>query len=337
MPLHTLSYGAMIRILTSEDVKKALPMADAIEAMRDAFTALAAGRAQLPLRTALESPDGRSVSLIMPAQVEELGALGAKIVSVFPDNAKRGLPLIHGVVILIDSETGQPQAVLDGRMLTAIRTGAASGLATSLLAPETARSVAVIGSGAQARTQLDAVCAVRSFDEVRVYSPHRDHAQAYVREMSARFEVSEGFEVAESAAAAVQDADVICVATTSRSPVLWEGDVRAGAHINAVGSFTPDMIELDPKLVASCRVVVDQREAAMKEAGEVIAAVREGLILQDELAELGSIAASDATAHRHPGEITLFKSVGLAVQDLAAAHVALRRAEKEGLGTEVAL
>ncbi len=327
----------MLRILTSEDVNRALPMAQAIEAMHTAFTSLAAGRVKMPLRTALKSWDEQSVSLFMPASVEEAGALGAKIVSVFPNNAQAGLPLLHGIVILLDSQTGEPAAILDGNSLTAIRTGAASGLATRELAREDAKCAAVIGAGVQARTQIEAVCLVRPIEVVRVHSRTRESAERFAAEMAGIRGVPRHIAVAESAAAAVKDAEVICVATTAHTPVLLESDVSEGAHINAVGSFTAEMIELDPELVAKCRVVVDQRQAALAEAGEVIAAIRNGLMSEAELTELGEVVSGEAPARREEREITLFKSVGLAVQDLCAARAALERAEESDLGSEVAL
>lgn len=322
------------RILSSDDVRKALPMGDAIEAMRDAFAALSQGRVNMPLRTTLEMPVSESVTLFMPASTED-GALGAKIVSVVPQNAALNLPLIHGLVLLIDSNTGRPLAALDGNSMTAIRTGATSGLATSLLARADASRVAVIGSGVQARTQLEAVCSVRDVSSVAVYSRNRASAEVFASDMEGTAEVPHNIEIADTARAAVATADIVCTATSSAAPVLLHGEVADGAHINAVGSFTPDMKELDPELVASCRVVVDQREAVLAEAGEIIAAIRAGLISPTDLAELGGLVTQGSGARTRDSDVTLFKSVGLAVQDLCAARVALMRAERDGLGTVV--
>ncbi|MEE9245621.1 MAG: NAD(P)-binding domain-containing protein [Gemmatimonadota bacterium] len=325
----------LLRVLSADDVRQALPMTDAIEAMRGAFMALATGRAALPQRIVLRLPAHDAVSLFMPARVE--GALGAKIISVFPGNARRGLPLVHGMVALLDDETGRPTALLDGGALTAIRTGAASGLATRLLADPDADRVAIIGAGAQARTQLEAVCAVRRVRAVTVYSRTEASAERFASEMAGRREVPDRVEVAESAAAAAKDADIICVATSSLEPVLMRGEAPDGAHINAVGSFTSEMIELDPELVAECRVVVDQREAALAEAGEIIAAIEAGLMKGTDLAELGDIVAGGLPQRTEIAQPTLFKSVGLAVQDMCAAAAALERARQEGLGQEVEL
>ncbi len=312
-------------------------MAQAIEAMREAFLAVSEGRANMPLRTALGLSSAGVFTLCMPASVEGVHALGAKLVSVSPENDKRGLPLIHGIVILIEWQTGRPAAVLDGMSLTAIRTGAASGLATRVLAREDARSVAIIGSGVQARTQLEAVCAVRQIGRATVYSRTHANALRFASEMAGAGDVPNAIEVCDSAGAAVKEADIVCVATSSSTPVLAKDEVPEGVHINAVGSFTPEMLELDPQLVADSRVVVDQREAALAEAGEVIAAMDAGLISESDLVELGDIIAGKAAGRSGAGDITLFKSVGLAVQDMCAAKAALERALKEDIGSAVEL
>lgn len=326
-----------LRILTADDVRSALPMAHAIEAMCEAFLAVSEGRADMPLRTALELPSSSVVTLCMPASVEGVQALGAKLVSVCPENEKRNLPLIHGIVALIDWETGRPAAVLDGMSLTAIRTGAASGLATRMLAREDAGNVAIIGSGVQARTQLEAVCTVRQVGKAAVYSRTRANAERFASDMAGTGDVPDAIEVCDSPAAAVEEADIVCVATSSSVPVLAKDEVPEGAHINAVGSFTPEMLELDPQLVASSRVVVDQREAALAEAGEVIAAADAGLISESDLVELGDIVAGKAAGRFGADDMTLFKSVGLAVQDMCAAKAALERAVRENLGSAVQL
>jgi ornithine cyclodeaminase len=311
-------------------------MRAAIDAMREAFAQLAAGHADLPLRTAVRVPQRDGVMLVMPARCDAPAALGGKLVSLFPGNAPRGLPLIHAIVILLDPETGAPRAVVEGATLTALRTGAASGLATELLARPGARRLAVIGSGVQARTQLEAVCCVRPIAEVVVFSRTPEHARRFAEEVAAREGAPERIAVAASASEAAAAADVVCVATTSATPVLGAPDVGSGCHVNAVGSFTAELVELDPALVARARVVVDQRQAALAEAGEVIAAVRAGLIAERDLIELGQVVNGAAPGRRSPQEITLFKSVGLAIQDLCAAERAVRRAEREGLGTIVA-
>ena len=325
----------MIRLLSADDVRAALPMTEAIEVMREAFTAVSSGRAEVPLRTHLTLRGGAGAMLTMPAATSGPVRLGTKLLTLFPNNPDRGLPFIQGIVVMFDAGTGRPTGLLEGTALTAIRTGAASGLATSLLANADASRVGIIGSGTQARTQLEGVSCARAIERVAVYSP--GGAERFAEEMQGVGNVPDTIHVASSAAEVVRDSDIVCTATTASTPVLSSDDVRPGTHINAVGSYTASMQELDPRLLPRARLVVDQVLAALEEAGEVIAAVREGLIREDELIELGAIVDG-----AHPGrlgrdEITVFKSVGLAAQDLCAAARALQRAEAEDLGVLVEL
>ncbi len=325
-------------LLTATDVRASLPMPSAIEAMRDAFRCLAEGRAEIPLRTAVRIPERDAVTLVMPARCDLPLGLGGKLVSVFPGNPSRGLPLIHAAVVLLDPETGVPQALVEGTALTAIRTGAASGLATDLLARRDAAVLAVIGSGAQARTQVEAVCCVRNIEHVFVYSRTAAHAERLAREVQGKPPVPHDVRAVSSVAEAVREADVVCTATTSPDPVVSVEHVPPGTHVNAVGSFTPAIRELDPALIGRAElVVVDRRRAAMEEAGEVIAAVREGLVAEERLVELGSLVVGRATGRRSNEDVTVFKSVGLAIQDLAAAGRAVVAAEQAGLGIHVDL
>lgn len=291
-------------------------MCDAIGAMRDAFALLARGEVVMPLRSSVPLPGSEGTFLVMSARAGDV--FGAKLVSVMPRNPARGLPAVHATVVMFDPETGAPAAVLDGESLTAIRTGAVSGLATDLLARPDARRVAIIGSGVQARTQLEAVCAVRQIDAVSVWSRTRANAARYAAEMTQRDWAPEEIVVVGSVAEAVAGADVVCLATAAAEPVLLAEHVRPGMHINAVGSFTPAMCEFDPAILGAARVVVDQREAAMAEAGEVIAAVDGGVIEESALVELGVVVAGREAGRQSGSQVTVFKSVGLAVQDVVA-------------------
>jgi ornithine cyclodeaminase len=239
------------------------------------------------------------------------------------------------VVVLLDPQTGQVAALLEGGALTAIRTGAASGLATELLARPNASRVAVIGAGVQARTQLEAVCCVRQIESVAVYALAGADELAW--EMAGRGNVPDAVRVAGSAREAALEADIICTATSSTEPVLGLADVAPGTHINAIGAFTPEMREIDTALVSAASVVVDQREACMAEAGEVIAAVGQGLMSQADLVELGEILNGDAAGRQRADQITLFKSVGVAVQDLCAGAKALEGAVARKLGQVIEL
>jgi ornithine cyclodeaminase len=326
-----------LRILSGDDVRQAVTMADAIEAVRKAYVQLSAGQAVVPLRTPVPVARRSGITLFMPAYLTSSDALGAKIVSVFPGNVEHGLPTIHAVVIVVDAETGRPTAVMDGTYLTALRTGAASGVATDLLARPDASVAAIFGAGVQARTQLEAICTVRPIKKVRVYDAVSDRTAAYVAEMRARGRpIPADISAAVSPAEAVRDADVICAATTSKSPVLDDADLKPGVHINGVGSYTPEMQEIPAATVKRARVVVDSRTASLAEAGDLLIPLQAGLIGEDDIhGEIGQVAAGRISGRQSREEVTFFKSVGLAVQDVSVADLILQRAAQRGLGIEV--
>lgn len=327
-----------LRVLNADELRKALPMREAIAAMKVAYGELSAGRAKLPLRSRIEIPEAAGVTLIMPALLPETGDFALKVVSVFGENRLRGLPTLHALVVALDPATGAPVGLLEGAALTALRTGAGSGAATDLLARPDARTLAIFGSGVQALTQFEAVCAVRSIETAWVFSRSRDHAQAFVTELGGERWAPALISVAETSAAAVREADIICTATTSSTPVFDGHQLRPGTHINAVGGYTPAMQEVDGTTVGRARVVVDSREAALAEAGDLIIPLREGLISADHIhAELGEIVNGTKTGRTDPRQITLFKSVGVAVQDAIAAGRALKRAEQLGVGQIIEL
>jgi len=326
----------MIRILSRQDVRQALPMRQAIEAVKRAFAQLSTGQGDVPLRVALDVPRHNGVTLFMPGYLSSDDQMAVKIVSVFNDNPSQGLPLIHALVVVVDATTGSPAAVMDGTYLTALRTGAASGAATDLLARSNVHTAAVFGAGAQGRTQLEAVCAVRPIHQAWVYDVAPRQAAAYADEMSQRLSLP--VHVAETPAQAVRQADVICTATTATSPVFADADVRPGTHVNAVGAYTPHMQEVPPETVLRARVVIDHRESSLAEAGDLLIPIEQGLMTEDHIyAELGEIAAGSKPGRASPDEITLFKSVGVAVQDVAAASAVLEAAQQLGLGAEIAL
>ena len=320
--------------LNAEQVRQSLSMPQAVEAMKRAFAQLAAGEAVVPPRTVLPVPPDRGDFLLMPALVNGGKALGAKLLTLLPGNPRAGRPLIHALMTVFDGRTGEPVAILDGGALTAVRTGAASGAATDYLARTDAEVVAVLGAGRQGRTQLEAVCCVRRVRRAHVFDTLSGAAAAFAAEMTARLGVPVA--AAATAAAAVADADIVCTATTSATPVLRDADVRPGMHLNAVGCYHPQRHEIPPETVARAKVVVDQLEAARLEAGDLVIAVEQGLMSWDRIhAELGQIAAGRKPGREDAAEVTLFKSVGLAVQDLAAALCALENARRLELGTEL--
>lgn len=325
-------------VLSAADVRRALPMPDAIEGMKEAFAQLSAGKAALPQRTQLSVAQHEGISIFMPGYLQAADALAIKIVSVFPRNVERGMPSIHGVVVGLDSKTGKPVALLEGGTLTAIRTGAGSGAATDLLARKDATVVAIIGSGVQARTQLEAVCTVRHVAEVRVYSPNRQHAQAFAEELAGEGPIPQKVQVAGSADEAVHGAHVVCTATSSPTPVFSGSALSEGSHVNAVGSFRTDMQEVDAETVSRALVVVDSREAAREEAGDLMIPIGEGVFGFDHIhAELGEIVNGTRRGRNNEEQITYFKSVGVAVQDVIAAKIAIGNAQAQGLGVELEL
>ncbi len=327
-----------LRVLSKQDVQQAVPMREAIEIVKGAFAQLSAGRAVVPLRTQLPVERYEGVTLFMPAYLSESDDLGVKIVSVFPRNLEMGLPTIFALVVVVEAATGRPLAVMDGTYLTALRTGAASGVATDLLAREDSRVAAIFGAGAQGRTQLLAVCEVRDIERAWVYDVNAQAAERYAQEMAGKGRVPADLRVASSPAEAVGEADVICTATTSNTPVFADGALKPGVHINAVGSFTPEMQEVPGQTVQRARLVVGSREASLSETGDLIIPIRRGLIIADDIyAELGEIAAGIKPGRESAEEITLFKSVGNAVQDVSVARRVMEQAQRLGLGVEVEL
>lgn len=325
-----------LRVISGEEVARAVQMAEAIEAVKNSFIQLSEGKAQVPLRTQLQVKEKGS-TLFMPAYLAESAGLGVKIVSVFPQNIEYGLPTIHAVVIVLEAATGRALAIMEGAYLTALRTGAASGLATDLLARQSARVAAIIGAGAQGRTQLEAVCTVRSLEKIWIYDIDRKKAQEFKEEIEGRDQpIPENILVADSPRQAVREADIICAATTSPAPVFDDSDLKDGVHINGIGSYTPHMEEIPAETVLRARVVVDSREAALSEAGDVIIPLKQGIISEDHIyGEIGEVASGKIPARESEEELTFFKSVGIAVQDVALASLVFRRSADLGLGREV--
>jgi ornithine cyclodeaminase len=322
-----------VRVLNAGEVRQALPMSIAVEAMKEAFAQLSRGQASMPMRSRIDVTKQEGITLFMPALLHDSQDMAIKIVSVFPRNVDSNLATINAVVVVIDAKTGIPIAILEGASLTAIRTGAASGAATDLLARPDSRSVAIFGSGVQARTQLEAVCTVRSIEQVWVFSLDKPGARGFANEMAGRGPIPNRINIAESPRAAIVEADVICTATTSSTPVFDGTELKPGTHINAVGSFTPDMQELDVETIKKSLLIVDSIEAALDEAGDLIIPINQGLITTDWIhAELGDIVIGKKSGRDNPDQITLFKTVGLAVQDAISARRALRRAEEIDLG-----
>lgn len=323
-------------VLTEAEVERLLPMAECIGLMESALGALARGEVHQPLRMMVRPPQAKGLFALMPAHLpgpEE--ALGFKAVSVFHGNAELGLDSHQGAVVLLDPATGELQAVMHAGAITAIRTAAVSGLATKLLAREDARELAILGTGVQARTHLEAVACVRGLERVRVWGRTPEHARAFAEEAAGRlFSV----EAVGSAEAAVRGADVVVTVTASPEPVLARAWLAPGAHVNAVGASLPTARELDTATVAEAALYVDRRESALGESGDYLIAAKEAGFGPEHIrGELGEVVIGAALGRASAAELTVFKSLGLAVEDMAAAAFLYRRAREAGVGTSVPL
>jgi ornithine cyclodeaminase len=326
------------RVLSGDDVRAALAMKDCIEAMDTVLREHAAGDLYLPLRSVVRPPKSPA-GFMGPMTAHRAGAtpaFGLKAVAIFPENPKRGLDAHQGIVVLFDGEDGRVTGLLDASAITAIRTAAVSAVATRALAREGASTLAVLGAGVQATAHIEAMACVLPLERVRIYSRRPEPAAELAATTAERF----AWDV--SAAASVEDAlreaDVVVTTTTAREPIVELAWLAPGTHVNAVGSSIPTTRELDGATMAAARIVVDARESALNESGDVLLAMREGALAEDvALAELGEVLIGSAQGRRSPGELTVFVSLGLAVEDLAAAELALRVAEQRGLGAEVTL
>jgi ornithine cyclodeaminase len=327
-----------VLVLNGEEVTRLLPMPECIEVMRDALAALARGEALVPLRTVMRVPGVSGFLGLMPGYISPLkgqeGALGLKAVSVFPGNAKRGIDTHQGAVLLFEADTGRLSALMDGAAITAIRTAAVSGVATDLLARRDAGELAILGAGVQARTHIEAIAAVRPLRRVRIWSRNAERAAALASELRPRVKIS--IEAAASAEAAVREADIVATVTASPEPILERGWLKEGVHINAVGSSIPTSREIDTATMVAARLFVDRRESALAEAGDLLIAMAEGAVKGDHVqAELGEVIIGKNPGRRSPHDLTLFKSLGLAVEDVASAAYLIRRARETGIGQTV--
>ena len=338
-----------VLVLSHEDVRTALTPAACVAAMEEVLAAHARGEAYMPLRSVMRAPGAAGLMGLMPAWRGDGGSahdggagatFALKAICVMPGNPARGLDAHQGVVTLFDGETGQPTAILDASAITAIRTAAVTALATQTLARENAKELAIIGAGVQAAAHLEALLPVRDFEAVRVYAPSADHVRAVIDRVRAVIDLkTAAIEAAPTAEAAVRGADVVVTATSSREPVLRREWLAAGAHVNAVGASTPNARELDVETVAAAALFADSRESLHNEAGEYQLALEQGAISGEDhvRATLGEVLAGLHPGRADDEELTLFRSLGLAVEDLAAAEVAVAGARRLGRGTEVEL
>jgi ornithine cyclodeaminase/alanine dehydrogenase len=323
-------------VISRKDLENILTMEEVIEAVEVAFTDYARGRWVIPSRTHFTLPEG--IVLHMPSFLssgeEGEGILGAKLVSVFPENPEKGLPLIYGLYLLYDPSTGRPLALIDGVYLTGIRTGAASAVATKYLSRKDSRTLGIIGAGVQAGFHLTAILAVRDIEVCYLFDTMEDRAGGFAADYSGKLRVK--LKVLSSADEVVGKSDVVVTVTTSPMPVFSGSSLREGTHLNAIGAFTPETREVDSETVKRACLFVDSYEGALSEAGDLLIPMKEGVISrQDIRAELSEIVTGVMPGRTTEEEITLFKSVGFAIEDAAVARLAYNRTLEKGIGTQI--
>lgn len=322
-------------ILTQREIRQLLPMAECVEQMAEVLTALARDEATSPLRWGMRLAGGAILGM-MPAALHSRRALGLKIVAVFPHNHGTPFDSHQGLVTLFDAETGAPRAILDATEVTAIRTAAVSAVATRALARDGADDLAILGAGTQAWTHLEAMLCVRPIRRVRVFSATPENREAFARQAEQRFAVE--VRAVDSARRAVEGASIVCTTTSSREPVLLGEWLAPGTHVNAVGACVPAARELDARAVARARLYVDRCESALAESGDFLLARAEGAVDDAHiLGELGELLCGECEGRRSQADITLFKSLGLGVEDVAVAHYLHGRALATGVGVQVEL
>ncbi len=323
-------------VIGHRDVTELLPMAECIEVMAEMFRALGEGEAVFPQRSVMWQPDKKGALGLMPSWLGEPSALGAKVVSVFPGNVETPYESHQGAVLLFETENGRLQAIVDAGAITAIRTAAVSALATRLLAREDAGDLAILGSGMQAEMHLAAMQAVRPIRRVRVWSRNAEHARRFAESATECYEVN--VTPTSSPKAAAEDADLVCTVTGAKAPVLQGAWLASGSHVNAVGASVPPFRELDTEAVVRSRLFVDWKESALAEADDVRIPLQERAITESHiLGDLSDLVSGLVVGRNFPEDKTLFKSVGLAVEDLAAARYVYGQAEKSRAGCSIEL
>ena len=325
-----------VRLHPEEQLKTLLPMAELIAAMEGAVARFSAGDVLQPVRSVLMVGPTRAYFGLMPAYIEQPARLGAKLVTVFNENHKRGLPSHLATIVLLDPDTGGLIALIDGRYITEARTAAVSAVSARHLARASASRLAILGSGVQARSHLEALSEVRALKDVRVWSPRPESRDRFVSDMAGHVPVR--VTACASAEEAVRDADLVVLVTSSPTPVLDRSWVADGAHVISVGACRPDQREMAPALVADGRLFVDSRAAALVESGDVVQGIREGRFTDSHvIGELGEAVLGRVKGRTTESEITIFKSLGMAVEDVVTADLVFRRAVETGAGTTLSL
>lgn len=328
-----------ILILREEDILKAVDIKDIIEADKEALKNYSDGGSDIPLRTVIDvDKDSSSTAIFMPGFIKDKNALGMKIIDIYPDNIEKGLVTSPSTMILIDNDNGFVKAILDGTILTRLRTGAVSGAATEVLANEDAKSFLLIGTGGQAGTQLEAVLAVRDIEEAYVFDVNYERAEAFAKEMNEKLkDYGAKILAIKGLDEVLGDVDIITTVTTSKKPVFDGNKVKKGVHVNSVGSYTPDMQETPPELLIKAgKIFTDTKEGVIEEAGDVIIPISEGKISKEKVAhELGDLLLGREVGRESKEEITWFKTVGFAGLDLVAGEKVYQLAKEKGIGTKI--
>jgi len=320
--------------LSEKDVQKLLNIDELIQALEQAHIQHATGKAVMPVRLVVPLPQIHGRITSMPGYLTQDKALGMKVVTYFQNNPQQDLPAILATIMLFSAETGKIIAVMEGSFITAIRTACASAMATKALANPHTPVLGILGAGVQSRTHIQALCRVKKLQRIKIYSPLGLSAQRVRQELES--EVGVDIEVADSAEDTVSDCDLLVTATTAKEPILESEWLKPGVHINAVGSHRPDFREIDGATLARSKIVVDSREAIMAECGDILLAIKENSITENSIhAEIGEVLAGSKLGRTAPSEITLYKSVGIAIQDVATAHLVYHKAIEQRVGTNV--
>jgi alanine dehydrogenase len=323
-----------MRVLSEQQVQSLIEIDELIAALKRAHVQYSTGNAVMPVRLVVPLPQIQGRITSMPGFLTDDKALGMKVVTYFQENPKANLPAILATILLFSAETGKIIATMDGSYITAIRTACASAMATEALAKPETPVLGILGAGVQARAHIQALTRVRKFERIQLYSPSGTSAAAIKKEMAPQLNCA--IEIADSAESVVRDADILVTVTTAKAPIVKPEWLKPGVHINAVGSHRPDLREIDGATLARAKIVVDSREAIMAECGDILLALQEKSIGENAIhAEIGEVLAGTQPGRKKGDEITLYKSVGIAIQDVAAAHLVYRKALEKGVGTTV--
>jgi ornithine cyclodeaminase/alanine dehydrogenase len=322
-----------MRILKKEDIKKIITVKEAIEIMKRTFSQIYRKEVVVPERTLINIEDQKGTMIFMPAYLSKNKALGAKIIGVFPENYLKRIPTISGIILLHDVETGIVLSMMDAQYITSLRTGATSALATDFLARKDSEEIGVFGAGVQAKSQMDALLEVRNIKIAKIYDPNQEKSRKLSEEMNSLNGSRCHFCSVSSPKKAIINSDIIITATTSRSPLFDGALIKEGTHLNVIGSFKPQFREVDDTTIKRAKIFVDSRSHCLKEAGDILIPLKKGLISKRKIcAELGELISGKKKGRVNDREITLFKSVGIAAQDLAIAQWVYEKAEEKDIG-----